>query len=135
MKQHGFPKSARLLRRADYRRVYSEGRRRNLDWLVAFLLPTGRADSRVGLTVPSALGGAVVRNRIKRRLREAVRRNQSAIGPGWDIVLQPRTAVLAQEFGTIHEAVRKLFEGCAQSARRAANAGEDRGEKSGTTKG
>ncbi len=126
MKQHGFPKSARLLRRTDYRRVYSEGRRRNLDWLVAFLLPTGRAGSRVGLTVPAALGGAVVRNRIKRWLREAVRRNRSAIGPGWDIILQPRAAVLTQEFGTIHEAVRKLFEGCAQSAQRAPNA-NDRG--------
>ena len=135
MKQHGFPKSARLLRRADYRRVYSEGRRRNLDWLVAFLLPTGRTDSRVGLTVPSALGGAVVRNRIKRRLREAVRRNRSAIGPGWDIVLQPRPAVLAQEFGAIHEAVRKLFEGCAQSALRAANAGKDGGGESRKTQG
>jgi ribonuclease P protein component len=130
MKQHGFPKSARLLRRADYRRVYSEGRRRNLDWLVAFLLPTGRADSRVGLTVPGALGGAVVRNRIKRRLREAVRQHRGAIGPGWDIVLQPRPTVLAQEFGTVQEAVRKLFEGCAQSAQRPANAGDGRGRES-----
>ena len=135
MKPHGFPKSARLLRRADYRKVYSEGRRRNLDWLVAFLLPTGRADSRVGLTVPASLGGAVVRNRIKRRLREAVRRNRSAIGPGWDIVLQPRAALLAQEFGTIHETVRRLFEGCALSAQRAASAGNDRGGESRTMQG
>ena len=119
MKQRGFPKSVRLLRTTDYRRVYAEGRRRNLEWLVAFSLATGRSGSRVGLTVPTSVGGAVTRNRIKRRLREAVRRNLGEIGPGWDIVLHPRAAAAALEFETIQQTVREFFRSCAASARRA----------------
>ena len=50
--------------------------------------------ARLGLTVPRAVGGAVVRNRIKRRLREAFRLHRARIAPQWDIVLNPRRAAL-----------------------------------------
>ena len=115
-KRFGFPKSVRLLRTADFRKVYSEGRRRNVDWLLAFSLPTGKPLSRVGFAVPSSLGGAVERNRVKRRLREAVRTNLSELGPGWDIVLRPRSPALSLEFAAIEETVQKFFRACARSA-------------------
>ena len=115
MKRFGFPKSAHLLRTADYRRVYADGRRRSLDWLVAFSLHTGNAVSRIGLTVPRAFGPAVDRNRVKRRLREAVRKNRKDLGPGWDIVLNPRRAALAIEFTRMEETIRKLFQSCART--------------------
>ena len=67
MKRYGFPKRVRLLRPADFRRVYEEGRRRNLDWLVAFCLGTGDHPSRIGFTLPAAFGPAVDRNRVRRR--------------------------------------------------------------------
>ena len=116
MKRYGFSKSARLLRTADYRSVYSEGRRRNLDWLVAFTLATGKPGSRGGLAVPASFGNAVQRNRVKRRLREAVRRNWSELEPGWDIVLRPRPEALSLEFGKIEETLRRFFESCGRSA-------------------
>lgn len=114
-KKYGFPKKARLLRTTDYRKVYSQGRRRNLDFLIAFALATGKPLSRIGLTVPASLGGAVERNRLKRRLREAVRRHRSQLGPGWDIVFNPRPAAKSVRFAQLEETVRKFFLACARS--------------------
>jgi ribonuclease P protein component len=116
MKRYGFQKRARLLRTTDYRKVYSDGRRRNLGWLVVFTLATGNSGSRVGLTVPGSFGGAVERNRVKRRLREAVRKNWSELGDGWDIILHPRPAARSLEFGEIEDTIRKFFQTCARSA-------------------
>ena len=112
----GFPRSARLLRSTDFRRVYAKGRRRNLGFLVAFFLASGERASRVGLTVPRSLGGAVERNRLKRRLREAVRKHRAELGPGWDIVLQPRPAAKTTPLPEIEEALRAFFLACARSS-------------------
>src|SRR6516225_9452168 len=76
-----FPKSKRLLRHADFQRVYEVGRRQFTGNMTVFFLrrtisadETASAGSlRVGFTVGKALGGAVERNRLKRRMREAVR--------------------------------------------------------------
>ena len=115
-KRYGFPKSVRLLRTTDYRKVYSEGRRWNLDFLVAFALANGKPLSRVGLTVPRALGDAVERNRLKRRLREAARKHLSELGPGWDIDFNPRPAAKTVEFARLEETVQKFFLSCARLA-------------------
>ena len=115
-KKFGFPKSVRLLRTTDFRKVYTEGRRSNLDFLVAFALANGKPLSRVGLTVPRALGEAVERNRLKRRLREAARKHLNELGPGWDIVFNPRPAAKTVEFARLEETVQKLFLSCARQA-------------------
>ena len=52
------------------------------------------------------------RNRIKRRLREAFRKHCAALGPQWDIVLNPRRAALAAPFPEIERAIRKVIEKC-----------------------
>jgi ribonuclease P protein component len=54
----------------------------------------------------------VDRNRIKRRLREAFRLHCGGLGPRWDIVLNPRRAVLAASFAEIEEALRKVIARC-----------------------
>ena len=54
--------------------------------------------SRFGISVKKALGGAVVRNRIRRRIREILRRNILEIFPGWDIVIHPRTSMTRTAF-------------------------------------
>ena len=72
----------------------------------------GRSSARLGLTVPRAIGGAVVRNRIKRRFREAFRLHRAEIGPQWDIVVNPRRAALAAPFPEIERALRKVIEKC-----------------------
>jgi ribonuclease P protein component len=114
MKRDGFPKGGRLVRTADYRKVYATGKRRNLDWLVAFSLSCSGSQSRVGYTLPGSFGSAIERNRTKRRLREAVRKHWAELGPGWDIVLQPRRAALALSFSEIEQTVMKLFQTCAR---------------------
>ena len=66
----------------------------------------------MGLTVPRAVGGSVVRNRIKRRIREAFRLRRAEIGPQWDIVVNPRRAALSASFPEIERALGKVIEKC-----------------------
>jgi ribonuclease P protein component len=64
---------------------------------------------RVGFTVGRALGGAVQRNRIKRRLREAVRLTRVWPGAAADIVINPKKVVLTADFETVLNEVRQAF--------------------------
>ncbi len=66
-----FPRAARLLKHADFDRVYKQGRRHFSSHMTVFYLRQAEGEARIGFTVGRVLGGAVVRNRIKRRLREA----------------------------------------------------------------
>jgi ribonuclease P protein component len=126
-----FAKEAKLLRPADYRKVYDYGTRRNLDFLLAFALPTERTFSRIGLTVPRAVGGAVQRNLLKRRMREAVRAHLSNLGPGWDIVFNVRQAALRVPFSMLDATVGKFFVSCAVAQRKPVQAGARREPESG----
>ncbi|HEX5284915.1 MAG TPA: ribonuclease P protein component [Bryocella sp.] len=74
--------------------------------LLAGVLTTG---PRVGLTVPKALGKAVTRNRIKRRLREAVRAALPLLSANVDVVLHPKRSVLEAEFTLIQREVETIF--------------------------
>ena len=114
--RHGFPRQVRLLRGSDYRRVYSKGRRRSLGFLVAFSLANEKPFSRIGLTVPRALGGAVDRNLLKRRLREASRRHLPELGPGWDIIFNPRLSAKPVSFARLEATVENFFQACSRSA-------------------
>jgi len=68
---------------------------------VIFYRANGGPGSRFGISVKKALGGAVVRNRIRRRIREILRRNILEIFPGWDIVIHPRTPMTRAAFASI----------------------------------
>jgi len=104
------PRSARLRRSADYRRIYKEGSRFAGPLFAAFYQ---RSDpdqpARVGYTTTRPMGKAVIRNRIKRRLREAVRLRLPELAPGWDIIFHPRRAVLDAEFPRLSSEVGRLF--------------------------
>lgn len=112
-----YAKPARPLHSAEYRRIYQEGTKWVGPLFAAFYRRAeGGAAARVGYTTPRALGPAVARNRIKRRLREAVRMQTPALGPGeppgscWEIVFNPRRAVLEAEFSRLSSEVARLFE-------------------------
>ncbi len=104
-----FPKHLRLLRRIEFRRVYEEGRRRRAPLCTVFYHPNGLPHSRLGITVPKALGKAVLRNRVKRLLREVFRLNLPAVPGGWDIVLNPRESVAAAPFRRLEKEILNLL--------------------------
>jgi ribonuclease P protein component len=66
----------------------------------------------LGLTVPRGIGGSVVRNRIKRRLREAFRLHRGELDPVWDIVLNPRRAALDAPFADLEQGIRRVIQKC-----------------------
>lgn len=65
--------------------------------------------SRFGFVVSRRVGGAVVRNRVKRRLREAVHRHLDEVPAGWDVVLVARAPVATASFADIEAAVSRLL--------------------------
>ena len=66
---------------------------------------------RIGFTTPRALGNAVVRNRIRRRVREAVRKHLAELNPQWSIVINPRRKALDCAYPEIEQEILKLFRG------------------------
>lgn len=108
-----------LRRHAEYQRVYKEGKRQSLPLMTYFF--AGRplqaenkpAGLRVGLTAGRVLGNAVTRNRIKRRMRAAVRNQLQALsGPpmSMDLVLHPRQTVFDAPFPAIERDVARALQ-------------------------
>jgi ribonuclease P protein component len=98
------------LNHADFERVYDKGKRHFSANLTAFYLPrAGTGGLRVGFTVSRALGGAVERNRIRRRIREAVRLRRPANAPAVDVVINPKKSVLRVEFMELLLEVGRTF--------------------------
>ena len=108
----------RLSRSRDFDAVYRHGRSASTRFLVLYWFPreTDAADdeARLGIAVPRKAGGAVVRNRVKRQLREAWTAQLPAVPPGNDYVLIVREglaeAVEAQGFAWLEERVREVVE-------------------------
>lgn len=77
----------RIIRTGEFQAVYSARARAGDGRLVVYARPNGRADTRLGISVGRRCGGAVVRNRIKRLIREAFRQGRAALPHGHDIVV------------------------------------------------
>jgi ribonuclease P protein component len=105
-----FPRAARLLKHADFDRVYKQGRRHFSSHITVFYLRQAEGSARVGFTVGRVLGGAVDRNRIKRRLRDAVRQRRSVLQGAVDVVINPKKSVLKMEFAGLLDEVGRAFE-------------------------
>ena len=113
--QFAFPHSARLLRHADFERVYKQGRRHFSASMTVFYLPRQRevtaksSGLRIGFTVGRALGGAVQRNRMKRKLREAVRLSRPWPAADVDVVVNPKKALLTLPLDAVLNEIRQAF--------------------------
>ena len=103
------PRECRIVSRAEYDAVYREAKRRSSRQFTLFVRPNGLPISRFGWSIKKALGNAVKRNRIRRRLREIFRLHRREIAVGWDIVVHPRTTVATAEFSALAQEMLKLL--------------------------
>jgi len=105
----------RLCKHADYQIVYKAGRKQFGKQMAYFhaARPADRRSAttgpRIGLTVPKALGKAVDRNRIKRRMREAVRAGLPLLSAPVDVILHPRRSVMDLDFVQLKREVATIF--------------------------
>jgi ribonuclease P protein component len=103
----------RLRKHADYQRVYKASRKQFSTSMTYFHAAQPATlehpGPRIGLTVGKVLGGAVVRNRIKRRMREAVRQNLKILTARVDVILHPRRSVLEANFEDLKLEVGRVF--------------------------
>ena len=90
-----------------FRRLYHTGAVAN-GHLVLYARPNRLDCNRVGITVSKKLGHAVVRNRVRRRLREVYRLNEELFQPGWDIVVVARSRCIDADFQSITKAYLAL---------------------------
>jgi ribonuclease P protein component len=110
----------RLRKHADYQRVYAASRKHQSSVMSWFLAPQSQSQirPRVGLTVGKILGKAHDRNRIKRLMREVLRRHVDLLPDGFDLILHPRRIVLTTEFTKLDtEVVRILMQAKSEAAR------------------
>jgi ribonuclease P protein component len=100
-------RAQRLRTRRDFAQVYQKGRAYRSGLLVLRALSTG-APSRFGFTTGVAIGNAVVRNRLKRRLREIVR--SLGVPAGWDVVLNARRGAGEVDYWRLQAQAKELME-------------------------
>jgi ribonuclease P protein component len=126
---------ARLRKHADYLRAYAAARKRqsaSMSWFLAPQAPQTlepqipgapltRLGPRVGLTVGKVLGKAIQRNRIKRRMREALRRHVDLLPEGCDLIFHPRRTVLTMEFTQLEAEIVRILEQARTEASRGFN--------------
>ena len=84
---HAYPKAVRLRRRREYLALQRSGRRRHTASFVVLEAPAAGALSRLGVTVSSRVGDAVVRNRVKRLVREIFRERRLEMPAALDLVV------------------------------------------------
>lgn len=111
---------ARLRKHADYQRAYAASRKRQSPSMSWFLAPRDGSGegARVGLTAGRVLGKAHERNRIKRRMREVLRRHVDALPSGFDLILHPRRTVLTLDFAKLEAEIVRILQQARNEAMR-----------------
>jgi ribonuclease P protein component len=108
-----FPKSLRLRTRSQFLRVQEQGRKLTAGPLLALALHNGTSTTRIGFTVSTRVGGAVVRTRIRRRLRELFRKRRDQLPAGIDVVVIARASAAESDY----EALARAFDSIARKLR------------------
>lgn len=98
-----------LRRRVDFEAISRDGTARSTPLMVLRWRRTDRGETRIGLSTPRTLGGAVQRNLVRRRLRELIRARMEAIGPGWDLLVIARPAAAKATQGELGAAIDALL--------------------------
>lgn len=93
-----------LKKNSDFRRLYAKGKSAVNPYMVVYCRRNNTGENRLGYTVSAKLGHAVVRNRIRRRLREIYRLNSSFLRSGWDIVIVARARCIDAKYSGMEKA-------------------------------
>lgn len=98
-----------LRAREDFARISEKGRSRSDRLMVVRFVPNGRDHDRFGISTGRHLGGAVRRNRVRRRFREILRRSPNDTGHGWDILIVARPPAVDASFAELRTALERLL--------------------------
>lgn len=107
---YNLPKSGRLRRNKSFQAVYRSGKSYANRQMVLYVLPQRGQERRVGFAAGKRLGSAVVRNRVKRLLREAYRLEQHRLVGGMDLILVGRQSLVNESLPTVAAALLHLCE-------------------------
>lgn len=120
MRPEGFPKEERILRSEEFTRILRQGKTARGTLLSAYWIrvhPVGGGVNRVGIAAGKRLGNAVTRNALKRRIREAYRRNKRELPcGGFAIVFVAASPMIGRGAGEVDAEVRRLLALIAESA-------------------
>ncbi len=108
-KRSGFSKKERLRKRREFLGLYERGEKIQSVYFVLYILENRRSCHRLGITVSRKIGTAVVRNRIKRSLREIFRANKQGISPYCDLVVNAKRAAARAHNQEIQEDILKAI--------------------------
>jgi len=98
-----------LTRNHEFRRLYSKGKNTASKYAAVYCRRNGKSGNRLGVTVSAKLGGAVQRNKIRRRLKEIYRLNEPGVAAGYDIVIVARQASRIAKYSELEASVLYLF--------------------------
>jgi len=98
-----------LTKNYEFKRLYNKGKSAASKFVVIYVIRTGKPINRLGITVSTKLGGAVKRNRIRRRLKEIYRLNEAMIRPGHNVVLVARMKSRDADWNELRSSVMYLF--------------------------
>lgn len=93
-----FPKTDRILKRDVFRRVYEQGRKLQARYFTAFVLANSGERPRLGITTTRKIGNSVERNRARRLVREAFRKNKWLVPQGVDIVINVKRPLVEADY-------------------------------------
>ncbi|HHY70119.1 MAG TPA: ribonuclease P protein component [Thermoanaerobacterales bacterium] len=102
-------KSLRLTKNLEFKNVYRSGRRWTSPFFTMYIKKNNLGYSRLGVSVSKKVGKSVVRNKIKRRIKEIIRTNYGFIKNGWDIVFSVRPLSVDLEYTNMEKEVKNLL--------------------------
>ena len=117
MSSNALPPARRLRRRVEFQRVFDKGRRTHGRFLTIIAAPDGGPCARLGIVASKKLGGAVVRNRAKRLIREVFRLEMTD-GVALDLVVIPKAPLLSASFSSLEQDFRATVRRCQGGSKR-----------------